>query len=136
MEEVLVLILQFIFEVGLQILAELPWDLVVSSRPASSRYNNDGGPGLWIVLSLIAGAAVGGFSLLIFPMTWLHLPATRMANLIVAPTVSGYVSAGFAKYWAGRKGKPANPAIRVTCAACFTLALALVRFTYATRPGQ
>ncbi|HEX4796823.1 MAG TPA: hypothetical protein VH370_23730 [Humisphaera sp.] len=135
MEDVLILILQFIFEVGLQVLAELPWDLFVGRRQTASNPNRPAGPGVWIFLSLIAGAAVGGLSLLIFPTTLLHLPATRMANLAVAPAISGFASAGFSRLWPNRR-KPGDPAIRPIAAACFTFALAVIRFTYAARPPR
>ena len=37
MEELLIVIFQFIFEILLQVLAELPWDLFLGSRPTASQ---------------------------------------------------------------------------------------------------
>lgn len=134
MEEILVVILQVIFELALQVLAELPWDLFVGSRESASP--RETGPGLWVVLSLVAGGAVGGISLLIFPETLIHWSDARMANLLVAPALTGCVAFAFSRSTIGPTGKPSHPRLRGVCAACFTLAVALIRFTYATRPGK
>jgi hypothetical protein len=132
MEDLLIVILQFFFEVLLQVLAELPWDLFVGSRQTSP--NHEAGPGLWVVLSLAAGAGFGGISLLVFPTTLLHWSAARMANLIVAPAISGFVSFSF---WRARKRAAVNRSdakMRAVYAGCFTFGLAVIRFTFAGRP--
>jgi hypothetical protein len=132
MEDLLIVILQFFFEVLLQVLAELPWDLFVGSRQKSTDW--EAGPGAWIFLSLAAGAGIGGISLLVFPTTLLHSSRARMANLIVAPAISGLVSFSF---WRARKGVKVNRSdaeMRAVYAACFTFGLAVIRFAYAGRP--
>ena len=138
MEDLIVVILQLIFEVALQVLAEMPWDLFIDSRMSTSkpaRPARPAGPGLWIFLSLVAGAAVGGLSLLIFPTTLLHWPSVRMLNLVIAPAISALASIGFSRVRLGRNRKPGDPTARAVFAACFTFALALIRFTYAARPA-
>ena len=131
MEDLLIVIFQFFFEMVLQVLAELPWDVWVGSR--QSAVHCEPGPGLWIVLSLIAGGCVGGASLLIFPTTLLHWGSARMANLVVAPFTSAFVSHSLSRWSRSRRGNEPYPKIRTVCAACFTFALAVIRFTYATR---
>jgi hypothetical protein len=127
-EDLLIILLQFFFEVVLQVLAELPWDLFVGTRHKSS--SHEAGPGTWIFLSLAAGAGAGGISLLLFPTTLLHSSTARMANLIVAPVVSGVVSYGF---WR-KKRFLADREMRAVYAGCFTFGLAVIRFAYAARP--
>ena len=128
MEDLLVLILQFIFEVLLEVLAELPWDLFIGSREPSVPH--EAGPGLWIFLSLAAGAGIGGLSLLFFPTTLLHWGGARMANLLAAPAISALVSIGFSRRTSGTQ----THNVRAFCAASFTFALAVIRFTFASRP--
>ena len=132
MEELLIVIFQFTFEILLQVLAELPWDLFLGSRQTTSTPQSNSG--LWIVLSLIAGGSIGGLSLFVFPTALLHWRSARMANLIVAPTVSALASLYFSRSFTARRGNRSNPNIRAICAACFTFALAIIRFTYASRP--
>jgi hypothetical protein len=128
-EELLVVILQFVFEIGLQVLAELPWDGFVSSGDSKGPKSPTA---LWVVLSLLAGGAIGGLSLLIFPHTLLHWSSARMANLLVAPAVSALVVLGVASLRPPRPGQ-INAKDRALYAACFTFALAIIRFTYAQR---
>ena len=133
MEEFLVILLQFVFEVLLQALAELPWDAFIGTGSSRSG-GSEAYDGLWIVLSLIAGAALGGASLLLFPTTLLHWGGLRMANLVVAPAVSAYISLFFTRRRSAETTPRTNGTTRAVCAACFTFALAIVRFTYAARP--
>jgi len=135
MEEFLVVLFQFLFEVVLQVLAELPWDAFVGSREIPSP--KEWGGWQWGALSFFAGLAVGGLSLIFLPNTLLRSGGVRMINLLVAPTMSGLVAFTFSNVQKSRsKSKGADPSLRAVCAACFTLALALIRFTYATRPGK
>lgn len=132
MEELLVILCQFFFEVVLQVLAELPWELITSNRKPP----NPNGPALWVILSLLAGAGVGGLSLIFFPTTLLHSPTARLDNLLVAPALSAFASFSFATFRPTLAPNPSNPKSRALYAACFTFALAIIRFTYATRPRR
>ena len=84
MEELLIVVFQFLFEILIQVLIELPWDQFLRSRPSPSHSKTS--PGLWIILSLAIGASIGGVSLLIFPTTLLHWSSARNAYLIAAPS--------------------------------------------------
>ena len=132
MEELLVLILQFFFEVIFQVLLEWPWDEILKSRKNGS--NSESHLGLWIVLSFFAGAFVGLASLIALPNTLLHSGTARMANLVVAPTISALVPLLLSRSSKRRGGNRPSPKTRAICAACFTFALAIIRFTYAGRP--
>jgi hypothetical protein len=65
MEEILIAIFQFLFEVVLQVIAELPLDLYVGSR--ESKRDQSTRKYEWIFVSLLMGGAVGGVSLLVRP---------------------------------------------------------------------
>src|ERR1700761_266771 len=98
MEEFLILLLQFVFEMLLEVLGSLPWDAF------SYRWDDkDQGFGLG-VLAFTAGCLLGGASLLMFPHTLLHHGWSRIGNLVVAPLLSGLVARSMAK-WRERKGR-------------------------------
>ncbi len=132
MEEILIIVFQFLFEVVLQILAELPWDLFLSSRGRSIEPSSD--ESLWITLSFLLGGAVAMASLYLRPNTYLKHSSTRIAYLVFAPVCSAGVSFLLARYNAKRTPSYYSPKLHATCAFCFALVLTVVRFTYAHRP--
>src|ERR1700710_2348532 len=110
MEELFVIILQVTLEIFVQVLAELPWDLFISARGSGFQSTAPARPGavFWGFLSLVAGGSLGGASLLVFPTTLLHWGAARMANLLIAPAASAFVSYFFAGI-APVGARPFNP---------------------------
>ena len=65
MEELLIALFQFFFEVVLQILAELPWDIFIGVRESKGDQSSRNGG--WILVRLLMGGAVGAVSLLVRP---------------------------------------------------------------------
>lgn len=132
MEELLIAIFQFFFEVVLQTLMELPWDICVSSR--ESRRNQSPNKFQWLFLSLLMGGAVGSISLWIWPNTAMRSSGLRLAYLLLAPPCSAWISFLVARCLAHRSRPWIQPGLHAQCAFCFTLVLTVVRFTYAHRP--
>ena len=129
MEDLLIALFQVIFEV----LAYLPWDFFSYGRfDAAERGDADFGHGL---LSLVVGASLGGFSLLVLPDVVAKWPWLRIALLIIGPFVSGLLAFGFAEMRL-RRGWNVRPTAHFWFSWLFTLGLVVVRFTYAHRPGH
>ncbi len=133
MEDILIIVFQFIFEVVLQVLAELPWDLFVGSR----EFKREQSPNTfqWIFVSLIFGGAVGAISLALRPDTFLKSAAARIAYLLLAPFISAWSAFVLARFFVGQGRTWINPRLHAICAFCFALVLTVVRFTYAHRPS-
>jgi len=128
MEELLIILFQFFFEVILQVLAELPWDIGISRREDWSVER----PFLFALLSLAFGLLLGGLSLALFPHTFLHHPWLRIANLLVSPLATGGTSWSIASL--RKKGSPqVSPGHHFAYSFLFSLAFAAIRFTYALR---
>ena len=128
MEDILIALLQCLFEVLLQIVSLLPWDWVVYRREESVG-NQSWGYGL---LSLTAGASVAGLSLLILPHALVHHSWLRMANVLFAPLTTAWLSF----LWAGirqKKDPTVSPGHHFLFSLLFAFAFALIRFTYALR---
>src|SRR5690349_8747663 len=133
MEEFLIVLFQFIFEVVLQVLAELPWDFYVGARERRNEESSDKFG--WAVVSLLMGGAVGVLSLWVRPNTSIKHSEARLAYLFLAPPCSAWVSLWVARFLA-RRGRPwIEPGLHATCAFCFALVLTVLRFTYAHRPS-
>lgn len=142
MEEGLILVLQALFELLLQILANAPiffwpdhwhrgppWSQQRPSLSAGSLAPmHFDGPG-WTSLGLfVAGGVVGGFSVDLFRHVFLQVPFLRIANIFYAPITSGFLA-----YYIAVFRDMENPRRRCIYAVTFTLGLVLVRFMYAQR---
>ena len=126
MEEVVALLIQFIVEVGIQLLGSIGVDFLTASRSEKDE------PGCgWLVLFAVVGGVFGALSLLIAPTLLLPNLALRIANLVAAPLIAGGLSYLVAKHvWAGRNLQPSHHFWR---GFWFALAFGLVRFAYANR---
>ncbi len=131
MEDILVLILQALFEFIVEGLSysSLDWsrDRTAgrAAREAESLFSS-------CVLWFIFGCALAAVSLLVFRHTLIAVPALRVANLVAAPLTSAYL----AQFLAGRRARrnrTINPRHRFWQAFWFTLGLVLIRFVYASR---
>jgi hypothetical protein len=132
MEELLIAIFQFLFEVLLQSLVELPWDWFVGSREL--RLDQSSKKFHWIIASLLIGAGVGVISPFIRPNTSIKSSSFRLLYLILAPLFSAMISFLIARFFSSR-GRPwVQPRLHAICTFCFTLVVTVLRFTYAHRP--
>jgi hypothetical protein len=128
MEEIVALLVQFIFEVGLQLLGSLGVDFLTASRSQDEKENAGCG---WLVLFAVVGGICGGLSLLAAPHLFLPNLALRIANLIIAPVVAGALSYLVARYvWTSRQLMATHHFWR---GFWFALAFGLVRFASAHR---
>lgn len=132
MEEILIAVFQFLFEVVLQVLAEWPWDYFLGSR--EFRDDQWSRKMQWIIISVGMGCAVGLISLFLRPATSIRHSEWRVAYLILAPPCSAWISFTVARRLALRGRTWIHPRLHAICAFCFALALTVLRFTYARRP--
>lgn len=126
MEEILAILFQAFFEVGLQLLIYLPFEFAGSWFGRKS----DGWFG-WFIMYGIVGGVFGLLSTVVAPKLLLPHPALRIANLFAAPLIAG----GFAYViadWRRRGGAAVAPANHFGHAALFALMFGLARFAYGT----
>jgi hypothetical protein len=128
-EEVLILLVQFVAEVLIELLIYLPFDLPLSRDAKTGERQGCG----WLVLYLMLGGMVGGLSLLIAPRLLLHSPPLRVANLIVAPVATGGLSWSLATWRRSRGVAAACPTTHLWTGFLFVLAFGGVRLAYGGR---
>jgi len=134
MEDLLVALFQFFFEVILQILVQLPWDFSLGQTEKKSvLYHDEPNYIFWLFVSLLAGVALGGASLLAHPHTIITHSWARVAYLFLAPISAWLFSYFFSKYGILKKTPEANPKWHAACLFLFSLGLTVIRFTYADR---
>jgi hypothetical protein len=126
MEELLIVLVQFLFEFALDVLINLPFNW-----PSKKR----GRPGpdaiwIWCILWFGLGCLLAGISLLVMRHSIISLPTLRVANLVAAPIASAYLSQAIASHRA-RENAFIVPRNHFWQAFWFTLGLTLVRFAYA-----
>jgi hypothetical protein len=122
-EEVLVVVLQVFFELGIQLLGAPGIDFSISSSDKHER-----GCG-WVVLHTFLGGLAGWVSTLIFPKLLLTHVALRIANLVIAPLVAGGLS-----YWAADwMRKKADTWTPFWHGFAFALVFGLARFAFGER---
>lgn len=127
MEELLIILIQFLLELVLEVFANLPFQW-------ASRRRNREYPDSIAFSSLcwfLCAALLGAFSLWAFPQTLIATPALRITNLIIAPLLSGGIF-----YWLAQRRCDDNPILiprnHLWQAFWFTLGFTVVRFVYAT----
>ena len=128
MEEFLVIVLQFLFELVLNIFANVPFDWPSKKRRTPEPETITLRCFLWS----IGGCLLGWVSVLLFKHTLISIGALRILNVVLAPLASAQLSQAIA-----RRRSQFNSNIfarnHYWQSFWFTLALVLVRFTYATR---
>lgn len=131
MEELLLILFHFLFEVVLQILIELPFDWLVGMR--ESRAPQDSSSGRWYFISLLLGGAVGALSLWVFPDSFIKSSGGRVAYLVFAPLISAGCVLLLSRFRVARSKDWINPRLHALCAFWFALVLTIIRFTYVHR---
>lgn len=123
------ILLEIIGELLLQVIVELlyEWGLHAVSEPFRKSPN----PWLAALGYTFFGGVVGGLTLLGFPAHLTPSGALRIANLIVTPIVVGVLMAAFGA-WRARRGETLLRIDRFSYGYLFALALALVRFRFAS----
>ena len=128
MEELLVLLVQFFFEMLLNVLANLPFDALFRHPKTPDAQHAALKSIAWILL----GALLGWLSTWIFPHTLISLPALRLLNVVISPVVAALLSQAVAAR-RSRANPNISPRHHFWYAFWFTLALVLVRLACAAR---
>jgi hypothetical protein len=143
MEEILIAIVAGSIELVAEILAGIPWQLLlellywiyVHDRSTSSKPTSAGQYlVLAIVVGTVLGTGLGGLSLLFLHRTLLHNSWIRIANIVVAPVLSGLLAQRVTPR-TNAKGMLATPRLRFAFSSTLTFSLVLVRFVFAVRPA-
>lgn len=127
MEEVLVFILQVVFEVLIEWILYSGLDFGFSQLFGSKSRR-----GLLAVLSFGAGGAFGALANVIAPAALLPLPWLRIVNLIVGPPLVGWMAARWAKFL-NCHGHAFDPRDQFWMGFWFALAFDVTRFAWAVR---
>jgi len=127
-EEIVVLLIQFVVEILLQAVVYLPFDFSFYRDEKSGERSGCG----WMSVYLILGGGLGALSLLIAPRLLLDSIALRVGNLILAPLAAGGLSWAVSEWRRGR-GAVVCPRSHFWFGFWFALAFGGVRLAYAAR---
>ena len=125
MEDLIIAILQGILEFLFDIFCYTPLDWPSTDRARMGLTGK-------CILLFIAGCGFAWISILILKHTWIPFSGLRVANLIVAPITSAFISQTIARYRM-KKNPSIVPRNHFWQAFWFTLGIVSVRFAYAVR---
>jgi hypothetical protein len=126
MEELIVIVLQFLLEFIFEILINLPFDWPRKSRMTPEKEKTIGKSFVMFCI----GCGLAWLSAIVFPRTFIHHPALRIANLLLAPVAAAYISRTIAEHTAEANAN-IRPRNHFWQAFWFTLGFVAVRFAYA-----
>ena len=132
--ELLLPVLEFLAEIFLQVAFEWLAEFGFRTLRAPFKSARETSPELAAVGYAIFGMVAGALSLLVFPSSFVHSPAARMANLVVTPVITGAFMAVLGA-WRRRRGQDLIRLDRFAYGLLFAFAMAAVRFFFAL-PGQ
>jgi hypothetical protein len=127
LEEILILIIQFFFEVLINIGLHIPFES--SSKKRSSQEPEAIWP--WCILLFFGGCFLGWISLLIFKHTYIPTPFLRIASMLVSPILAAFLSK-FIAIGRSQINQVIIPRNHFWRAFWLTLGFTVVRFAYAT----
>jgi len=128
MEEILIAVIQFLFEFTLDVLSDIPFEWMSKNRTTPEPE----GIVMPCIVWFFAGCLLAGISLLVVSHTVIAISGLRMTNLVLAPVASACLSQSIAAHRS--KGNPyIVPSNHFWQAFWFTLGLTLIRFAYASR---
>ena len=125
MEDLIVAILQGLFEFIIQVFSYAPLDW-----PFTDRWPESLAGRCW--LWFICGCSLAAISIFFLKYTWITHPALRIANLVLAPMTSAFISEAIARR-RSRRNPSIVPRNHFWQSFWFTLGIVLVRFAYAVR---
>lgn len=128
MEDLIIAILQFLFEFIVEVISYLPLDWPSRSRSRPESENLSGTCALWFIV----GCGLACISLLFLKHTWISHPALRIANLILAPITSAFIAEAVARR-RSRHNRFIIPRNHFWQSFWFTLGVVTVRFAYVMR---
>ena len=130
MEEILILLLQLFFELGLELLIWTGLDLAAWSITRQEKHGTVGCSAMFVFF--LIGAGLGALMNWLYPRPLLDYEWLRIANLILAPVLVGGAAWLFAE-WRRRRGAKLLPSLHFWFAFCFVLGFDAVRFAYSRR---
>jgi predicted permease len=128
MEDLIIAVLQFLFEFTLEIFSYTPLDWPSRSRSLPESETIAGK----CVFLFVVGCGLAWLSVLILKHTMISLSALRIANLVLAPITSAFISQAIARH-RSKRNRFINPRNHFWQAFWFTLGIVTVRFAYAVR---
>src|SRR5450756_593984 len=128
MEDLIIAILQGLFEFLLEIFSSIPFDLPSIRRNSQEPETVASKCCLWFLI----GAGLASLSILFLKYTWISHPALRIANLIIAPLASAFISEAIARH-RRRRNHFIIPRNHFWQAFWFTLGIVFVRLAFAIR---
>jgi hypothetical protein len=126
-EEIIIILIQFLVEVIGQALIQIPFDCTIRQRDES----NDQ-PIVIAFAALCLGGLVGWFSLMLLPGTLIHSQTLRVINMFVTPFVGGAIGYFIAKWQYRTRNPDLIPSYHFWYAFFFSLGLAAIRLAYHT----
>ena len=130
MEELLIVILQIVFELVLQIILYAGLDLTAWWFTREDKSDSAGCGRMFIFFSI--GAGLGALMNWVHPRPVLDYDWMRIGNLIVGPFLAGGLAWLFAD-WRRRCGAKMVPRLHFFFALTFVLGFDLLRFIYSNR---
>lgn len=125
MEDFLISLLQCVLEFLADVFSYGPFDWPFSEKAPGNLLAK-------CTILFVLGCSLAWVSVLVLKHTWISFSAVRIANLVLAPATSAFISQTFARY-RGRRKKSIIPRNHFWQAFWFTLGIVLVRFIYAVR---
>jgi multisubunit Na+/H+ antiporter MnhG subunit len=127
MEDLIIAILQGVFEFLIEIFFYTPFDFFPDWRRRKSN-------SIWerCIAWFIIGCSLACVSMLFLKRTWISHPTLRIVNLVTAPIISAFISQAIARRRI-RRNENIVPRNHFWQAFWFTLGIVTVRFAYAAR---
>lgn len=134
MEELLIVLLHFLFELLFDILISVPWDAAFWLNERARRNRGLSPPSHVPILftAALVGGVLGFMSLAVWPHTLLRFGWMRMLNIVLAPALSGALAFHSARRRKAR-GDVSEEKLHAWFAALLSLAFVLIRFTWGVR---
>jgi hypothetical protein len=129
MEIIFEILFEVVFELILQVVGEVLFEVGLRSVSEPLKNRETRNPILAFIGYGVAGAGVGGLSLLVFPQSLVPTVGFRGASLIASPILAGAAMAGMG-WLRRRQGKRLLRLDRFVYGAVFAFGMALVRFLF------
>jgi hypothetical protein len=128
-EEILVAIIQFLFEAVAQSIWSFPFGFYPPDDSSAGA-----GRGWLIVAVFVGGLAAGAASIALVPHSYLHHAWLRVASLVVSPLLAGAIAWCLAEMRISYRPEVV-PSRHFWYAFTFTMGLSLYRFAYGPHAG-
>jgi hypothetical protein len=125
MEELLILVIQFLIEVVGEALLSIPFDCTCRVRDKPEN------PAVWPAFVLLVAGGLCGWVANRFVPPLIHVPALSVLSLIASPLLAGGIGYRIARFQTQRRNPLIEPKRHFWYSFAFTLGLASVRFAYA-----